>query len=134
MCSERKTWPARMVAAVMTLALVLATALAAHEHAAGHHHVAASAAHHSHAHNSDGFDDRSGPGHVQATHEDGTTRESGCGTDPCNCMCTGGCAILAAAAVMESPLPAAPAIELAVPIDGTAPDGVERPPKASIPA
>src|SRR5262245_29570731 len=101
MCSERKTWPARVVAAVMTLALVLACTLAAYEHAAGHHHAAPSAVQGGFAHSSGSPDADSGAEcmHTGHVHEDGATGESGCCTDSCNFMCNGGCAILAAAAV-----------------------------------
>ncbi len=69
-----------------------------------------------------------------ATTRDGAPGEPGCGTACCNFMCTGGCAILVAAAVMEPPLPAAPATELAALINRAEPSGLERPPKVSLPA
>jgi hypothetical protein len=136
MCSKRKTWPARAVAAVMTLALALACTLAAYEHAAGHHHAASSAVHGGLAHSSDSTDADSGLEwhHAGHDHESGAAGESGCSSDSCNFMCNGGCAILAAAAVMEHPLSAAPATELATLIDSADPSGPERPPKPSIPA
>ncbi len=132
MCSARKSWPARMVAAMMTLALVLACTLAAYDHAAGHPHSAANAAQSGLAHS---FDADSGPGHLHAGHghEDGAADESGCATGCCNIMCAG-CAILVAAAVIEHPVAAAPATELAVLRDSAEPSGLERPPKASVPA
>jgi hypothetical protein len=49
-------------------------------------------------------------------------------------MCNGGYAILAAPAMMEHPLSAAPATELAVLIDRAELGGFERPPKPSVPA
>jgi hypothetical protein len=136
MCSERKTWRARVVAAAMTLALVLACTLSAYEHAAGHHHAASHAAQGGLAHNSDSPDADGGPEclHAGHVHGDGATGESGGGTDSCNFMCNGGYAILAAAAVMEHALSAAPATELRVLLDCAEPSTLERPPRASIPA
>ena len=125
-----------MVVAVMALALVLASTLAASEHAAGHHHAASSAVQGGLAHSSDSPDADSGPEclHTGHGHEDGSTGESGCGTDSCNVLCNGGCALLAAAAVMEHSVSAAPATALAVLLDCAEPGGLERPPKASGPA
>jgi hypothetical protein len=136
MLSERKTWPARMVAAAMTLALLLASTLAAYAHAAGHHHAARGAAHDGLAHSVHGPDDGTAPDQPQAghAHEDGPTDESGCGGETCNFMCTGGCALLVAADMMERAPPAAPATELAVLLASAEPGGPERPPKASLPA
>jgi len=138
MGSEHKTWPARMVAAVMTLALVLASTFAVCEHAAGHPHAASSAWHDGLALAPDAGHDATVHEHAaygdHADHQDGATDGSGCGTGSCNCLCAGGCALLVAAAVMEHSPSAAPATGLAVLTDSAEPGGLERPPKLSLPA
>jgi hypothetical protein len=136
MLSERKTWPARTVAAAMTLALLLASMLAVCEHAAGHQRAASGAVHGGLAHSFHTPDAGSGPEQLLAAeaHEDGAPDESGCGSGSCNFMCAGGCAILVAAAVMDREPPAVPATEPAFLVAGEELGGPERPPKASLPA
>jgi hypothetical protein len=135
MLSVRKTWPARVLTAMMALALVLACTFAAYAHAAGHHH------HHHAGHMAQGIDAHDscageGPGHCPAGHEleHGDTDGAGPGGECCSILCTGALAILVAAAVIEHPLAAAPATEPEALLDGALLSGLERPPKSSDPA
>jgi len=137
MRSERKTWPARMVAAMTALALVLACTFAAYAHAAGHRH---SAGHEAQSAVAGGLHAEKEQGHVHAGHgaghghDLGDTGTPGSWADSCSILCTGGFAILAAAAAIEHPLRAVPAAEPETLADSAEPSGLDRPPKASVPA
>jgi hypothetical protein len=141
MLSVRKTWPARVITAMMALALGLASTFAAyahaagHQHAAGHHHHAAGhVAHAIHTHDSHAGKP---PGHsasasgYELEHSDSDSAGS---SDSCSILCTGALAILVAAAVIEHPLAAAPAAEPKGLLDSAEPIGLERPPKSAVPA
>jgi hypothetical protein len=134
-----KTWPARMVASVMALALVLACAFGAYAHAAGHtRHLAPQAAPAQSA-EVDGAWAGQEAGHDNGWRDlDGHDRDghgkAGTGTDCCNAMCAGGHAILATSPAMPRPALGAPFVDPQAPLDSAVPRGLERPPKASLPA
>jgi hypothetical protein len=137
MSSVRKAWPARLVAIATTLALVLACTFAAYAHAAAHRHSAGHQAQSAVAH---GLHAEKGQGHVHSGHgaghghDLGDTETPGSSADSCSILCTGGFAILATAVAIEHPLQAAPAAEPETLLDSAEPSGLERPPKASVPA
>jgi hypothetical protein len=143
----RKAWPARVAAAMTALAVILAPVFAGYAHAAGHRHSAGHSSGHvaqsaaalgSHA--EEGPEEvhaghvHTGHGHAGHGHGVGDTGTSGSGADTCSVLCTGGFAILVATPLIEHPLATAPAAEPAVSIAGAEPSGLERPPKASVPA
>jgi hypothetical protein len=136
MRSAEKSWPARLLAAVTALALLVASGMGAYAHAAGHgqHEAQAAAAgdaaphaeHHAPASN------------VPATgHVDGGLDRSDTGhsfPDSCDTICHGGQAILATTPLVPHPTLSRPVVQSAAAFDGAEPGGLERPPKALLPA
>jgi hypothetical protein len=143
----RKAWLARVVAAMTTFAVIIAPAFAAYAHAAGHRHSAGHLAGHwaqsapalgSHAeegsgdaHAGHGY---TGHGHAGHGHDLGGSDTPGTSVDTCNVLCKGGFANLVATPLIEHPLATAHAAEPAFSLAGAEPGGLERPPKASVPA
>ncbi len=132
-----KVWPARLLAAVTALALVLACTIGAYAHAARHgRHAEAQpaaggdagqhAGHHAPA------SDAPTLGHVDGGLDRGDTGHSY--PDCCDTICHGGQAILAAATVVPHPALCVPLVQSAAALDGAKPGGLERPPKALLPA
>jgi hypothetical protein len=138
MRSAPKAWPARLLAAAIVLALLVASAIGAYAHAAGHgRHAEAQAAaagdagHHA-AHHTPASDSLS-PGHVDGALDRGDTGPSF--PDCCDTICHGGQAILAAPPVVPHPAPHyVPLVQSAAAFDGAEPGGLDRPPKALRPA
>jgi hypothetical protein len=136
MRNAEKSWQSRLLAAVTALALLLASGMGAYAHAAGHgQHVGAQVAvvgdaapqaeHHAPA--SD----------APAGHVDGALDRSDTGhsfPDSCDTICHGGQAILAATPVVPHPTLCRPVVQSAAAFDGAEPGGLERPPKALLPA
>lgn len=133
-------WPARLLAAVMALALVVACVVGAYAHAAGH---ALPAAEHTAA-AVDAADHAGQRGHlfgpaaceagqVGISHDcDGTGHSP---LDGCDFICHGGQAILAAAVlVLPAVLDSAPLIQPATALHGAEPTSLDRPPKPFRPA
>jgi hypothetical protein len=139
MCSVRKTWPARLVATVMTLALVFACTFSAYAHAAGHHHhspryaVEDTGTHGAGAAEEAGQPDAGhsciGHGHIEHGGGDGDSSAA----ESCDVFCHAH-AIAAAAAVIPRPALAAPVIQPAAALHNARPSGLERPPRPSLPA
>ena len=136
MRSAPKSWPARLLAAVTALALLLASGIGAYTHAAGHGHAEAQAAevgdggHHA-GHHAPASVSPAG-GHVGGAVDRGDTGHSY--PDCCDTICHGGQAILAAATVVPHPPLYVPLIQSAAAFDGAEPGDLERPPKALLPA
>jgi len=131
MRSVCKTWPGRLVAAVTTLALILASAIGAYAHAAGHaHHTPLHATHlvSGHLHAAHIEADRP---HPQGEHERGDADNSH--ADCLDTICHGGQAILAEVTVMPHPEAGAPAAGPSPSLKRAQSSGPERPPKASVP-
>jgi hypothetical protein len=136
MRSTEKSWPARLLAAVTALALLLASGTGAYAHAAGHGQheaqapgvgdAAPHAGHHAPA------SDAPTAGHVDGALERSDTGHSY--PDCCDTICHGGQAILAAAPVVPHPALCQPVVQPAAAFDGAEPGGLERPPKALLPA
>jgi len=135
MRSVTNAWPARLIAAVMALALVVACVVGAYAHAAGHDspsaaHAAAAAHAVDHAACAHGLVSKpaiSKPGHVGHTHDcDGTGKTA---LDCCDTICHGGQAILAASVLVPHPALCTPLIQSASAVDGAGPGGLDRPPK-----
>jgi hypothetical protein len=140
MRSISKPWPARLLAASMALALILALVGGSYAHAAGHvapgaGHAAAAAvadAGHAghHAHTSEPATPK--PGQVGNAHDrDGSDHAS---LDCCGSMCHSGNAILAASVLVPHPALYAPLIQPAAALYGAGPTSLDRPPKPFRPA
>jgi hypothetical protein len=136
MHSASKTWPPRLLATAVALALVVAYVVSAYAHAAGHQpadpgHAAAVAAAGDHA-------DRAfaavatAPERDQARGQaDGGHDEEPAGhsLDCYDTICHGGQAILAAVPVIAASVLAAPFMGPTAALHGTDPGGLDRPPK-----
>jgi hypothetical protein len=144
MRSGCKTWLARLIATVATFALVLACTLGAYAHAAGHPHLPAGHASQDVTERSESGDETAGHihaahdhvgythvGHGQAGHDGGDADRSD--TDCCNALC-GAHAIPAVAPLFPHPLLAAPPMQPEVALDSAVASGLERPPRAPVPA
>jgi hypothetical protein len=148
MCSDRKGWPARLVATLTTLAFVFACTFGAYVHAAEHlHHAPRQAAQGTHDHSACArktaghvHDAHGHIGHTHIGHHHGELGDAGHGgthtdkatADCCGLMCHLGHAILAPAAVIPHPALGAPAIQSAAALHGRPPGGLDRPPKPSV--
>jgi hypothetical protein len=139
MRSVSKVWPGQLLAAVTVLALVLANAIGAYAHAAGHALPPAEF-----AQAVSGGDDHVGHGHrvlaMEAAADRGQSGHShshgheGDGTghahlDCCDTICHGGQAILAPDAFNLALPHAVPVIGAVAALDGAEPAGFDRPPK-----
>jgi len=135
MRSVTKAWPARLLAAVMALALMVASVVGAYAHAAGHgspsteHAVAAAdAGNHAGQHRGHRSEPAtSKPGHVGHAHDGGGLEQTP--FDSCDSICHGVQAILAAAVIVPHPALCAPPIQSASALDSAEPGGLDRPPK-----
>jgi hypothetical protein len=139
MRSVTKAWPARLIAAVTALALVVACVVGAYAHAAGHAlpgaeqaTAAVEAADHAGHHKHVSEPGTSKPGHVGNGHDcDGTGHAP---LNGCDTICHGGQAILVASVLVPHPVPDAPLIQSAAALHGAEPAGLDRPPKPFRPA
>ncbi|HEX6000533.1 MAG TPA: hypothetical protein VFZ16_14240 [Hyphomicrobiaceae bacterium] len=149
MRSVFRAWPSRLLATVMALALLASYSIGAYAHATGHHasghrmdrHRLAQAVQ---ATSTDGQADRAlqhyasardtaaEPQAGQMGGADGN--KPGQALDCCDTICHGGQAVLAAGAVVLRPPLSLPAIEAAAAFYGASPGGLDRPPKAFVPA
>jgi hypothetical protein len=129
MRSSTKAWPARLLAAVLVLALTVAAGVGAYAHAAGHGSPSA-------GHAAADAGDYAGPlsesvtsqpGQVGHAHDCGGTDQAP--FDCCDTICHGGQAILAAAVLVPHAVLPAPLIQPASAFDSAEPDGLDRPPK-----
>jgi hypothetical protein len=135
MCNISKVWPARLLAAMMALALVAACAIGAYAHAAGHalpvaeHAEVGTADHAGHHHAPVMKAAAVEPGPVGHSHDgDGTGHGH---LDYCDTICHGGQAILPPDA-LDLPLPhSMPVIGSVAAFDGAEPGGLDRPPKTA---
>jgi hypothetical protein len=146
-----KVWQRRLLAAVTLLALVMANAIGAYAHAAGHAHQAQHAeapawtadhcGHHRHIAAAEApaepadKGDASGPGHNHARDHgqegDGTGQVH---LDCCDTICHGGQAILAPVAFDLPSSCGMPMMGAVAAFLGAVPGGLDRPPKAPRPA
>lgn len=139
MRSVSPAWPARLLAAVTALALVVACVVGAYAHAAGHAlpsaaHGAAMVGDGGHAGHHAPLSKMAtpAPGQTGGAHDcDGTGHSH---PDYYDTICHGGQAILAAAMLVPHPTLYAPLIQSAAAFDGAEPGGLDRPPKALPPA
>src|SRR5262245_7276570 len=133
-------WPSRLLATVMTVALTLA-----YWHAAGHPlpqgtHAAgvAWATHHAggHApHSGPAFKATAAkPAHTGGTDNDGDGTGHSAPDCCCDTICHGGQAILAPDALLLPPPHSVPAMQPAAAFAGAEAGGLDRPPKAFLPA
>lgn len=132
MRSVCKTWPARLIATVTALALILASGLGAYSHAAGHaHHSASHAAHFQGVEAHAASLEQAACAHLHGEHERGGTGNGH--ADCCDTICQvchGGCAILASACVVPHAVGCAPFVRPTPSIDSAQPSCLERPPRS----
>jgi len=130
MRSVCKAWPSRLISAATALALIVASAVGAFSHAAGHGHH--SPLHVAHAQSlevaSPAADTQHS--HVGSDHEQGdnTQAHSTC----CDTICHGGQAVLASALALPLPLAGASFFQPSASLHSKPPGCLERPPRSPV--
>jgi hypothetical protein len=126
MGSLKQRWPARLISAVVTLALVFASSIGAYAHARAH-------CHHGHAHVAQHQDSEAASVSSAMEHKGESQKAPAANhADCCDTMCHGGYAIVGQASPLLAPPQSKPRIPMVRADAGAEPRSLDRPPRSSV--